>query len=120
MRNVHSVPARCGLRAGSCPDDGGTSRSLSALAILAALAPAMRCVKIHVTQADGGAAVTWPFAGSGGSFAKLNWNTAQTLNDGAPLSVDGLWRRPTVVRDAGDQPSAVDLEEGDDVRAPVA
>lgn len=34
-----------------------------------------------VTQAAGGTAVTWPFAGTGGSFAKLNWNTAKTIND---------------------------------------
>jgi RHS repeat-associated protein len=34
-----------------------------------------------VTQAVGGGAVTWPLAGSGSSFAKLNWNIAKTLND---------------------------------------
>ncbi|GAA2617539.1 hypothetical protein GCM10010436_21270 [Paractinoplanes durhamensis] len=34
-----------------------------------------------VTQAAGGGAVTWPLAGSGSSFAKLNWNVAKTVND---------------------------------------
>jgi RHS repeat-associated protein len=34
-----------------------------------------------VTQAAGGGAVSWPFAGTGGVFAKLNWNAAKTLND---------------------------------------
>lgn len=52
-----------------------------------------------VTQAAGGAAVTWPFAGSDGQFAKLNWNVAKTLNDAeagddplsGPLQVRGLF-----------------------------
>ena len=34
-----------------------------------------------VTQAAGGGAVSWPFAGTAGAFAKLNWNTAKTIND---------------------------------------
>lgn len=34
-----------------------------------------------VAQAAGGGAVAWPLTGSGGQFAKLNWNVAKTLND---------------------------------------
>ncbi|WP_051810078.1 RHS repeat-associated core domain-containing protein [Actinoplanes subtropicus] len=42
-----------------------------------------------VTTAAGGTAVTWPFAGTSGQFAALNWNIAKTLND-AEAGADAL------------------------------
>jgi RHS repeat-associated protein len=57
-----------------------------------------------VTQATGGTAVTWPFAGTSGQFAKLNWNVAKTLNDAeagadplsGPLQVRAQFTNSTV------------------------
>jgi RHS repeat-associated protein len=57
-----------------------------------------------VTQATGGTAVTWPFAGTAGQFAMLNWNVATTLNDAeagpdplsGPLQVRAQFTNSTV------------------------
>ena len=62
-----------------------------------------------VTQAAGGTAVTWPFAGTTGQFAKLNWNVAKTLNDAeagtdplsGPLQVRAQFNNNTVASSVG-------------------